>query len=109
MKVNKFPTFVFSLIKSGLHCLFSGNINPETISQTVSVGEMLNMTVATTLEPLVWRKNGEVIIAWSYNNYQKTVIINSVSLQDAGIYECHQQNNRTGTHAIFQVIVRGKY
>ena len=56
--------------------------------------------------PLRWRHNGGKVITELHDQNQYT--ISNVTVDDAGIYECHQNRARgTGEHAIFQLVVRG--
>ncbi|XP_072041081.1 receptor-type tyrosine-protein phosphatase delta-like [Amphiura filiformis] len=80
-------------------------ITPEFISYTVSVGVSLTLTVNVNpgINSWRWRRNGSLVPPW---DNQSTVTINPVTVDDGGIYECHEQVNRTGYQAVFQVIVR---
>ena len=56
--------------------------------------------------PLRWRHNGGKVTTELDDQIQYT--ISNVTVDDAGIYECHQNHVRgTGEHAIFQLVVRG--
>ena len=55
---------------------------------------------------LRWRHNGELIPTL---HGMDTNTISSVTVQDAGVYECYQNGKRNqGLHAIFQLVVRGE-
>ena len=89
--------------------VFEGEIRPKEISQTVSVGEPVTFTVEKNngISNLRWRHNGGESIpaldGWDTNT------ISSVTVQDAGVYECYQNGKRDrGLHAIFQLVVRGE-
>ena len=56
------------------------------------------------IENVRWRRNGELIRTW---DNQEVFTIENIGVDDAGIYECHEQGIRQERHAIFQVIVRG--
>ena len=56
------------------------------------------------IENVRWRRNGDSIHAW---DSKVVVTIENIGVNDAGIYECHEQGIRQERHAIFQVIVRG--
>ncbi|XP_072041261.1 tyrosine-protein kinase receptor Tie-1-like [Amphiura filiformis] len=88
----------------------NSEVKPEHISQTVSIGDPVTLKVITDYTSLIWWHNNKI-----YNgegnrpvwNDKKVVEIETVTLADAGIYECSVLNRRTfGLHAIFQVIVR---
>ena len=86
-----------------------GRIRPREISQSVSVGEPVNFTVDMNsgVNNLRWRHNGSE--SMSHLDDMDTYTINSVTLQDAGVYECYHNNMRNeGLHAIFQLVVRGE-
>ena len=89
--------------------VFKGVIRPSEISQTVSLGEPVTFTLEENngISNLRWRHNGgESIPAL---NGMDTNTISSVTVQDAGVYECYQDGSRDqGLHAIFQLVVRGK-
>ena len=89
----------------------TGEIRPRDVSQTVSVGESVTFVVvkdSELSEPLQWRHNGSSPKPGLMDQTQYT--IPTVTLDDAGIYECHQNHARgTGKHAIFQLVVRGDY
>ncbi|XP_072041078.1 receptor-type tyrosine-protein phosphatase delta-like [Amphiura filiformis] len=80
-------------------------ITPESVSYTARAGDNLTLTVNISLgiTQWRWRRNGQLVTKW---DNQTTVTINPVTVNDSGIYECHERGNRTGHQAIFQVIVR---
>ena len=84
----------------------AGEVTPQHISQTVSVGESVTFSMDTAKSNLRWRHdNGNIIHGL---NGQKSHTISQVTSADAGIYECYELNRRDmGKHAIFQLVVRG--
>ncbi|XP_072041079.1 uncharacterized protein [Amphiura filiformis] len=76
-------------------------ITPEVISQSVSIGDRITLTVHSRINSLIWRRNG---IHYLYNT--KVVTIDNVTVEHDGIYDCHELANRTGYQAVLQVIVR---
>ena len=88
--------------------LNTGEVRPKEVSQTVSIGESVTFFVEKDqhVDNLRWRHDGSEPIAALDDQTQHT--IPSVTLDDAGIYECHKNHARgTGGHAIFQLVVRG--
>ncbi|XP_072042769.1 uncharacterized protein [Amphiura filiformis] len=88
----------------------NSDVTPQHISQTVSIGESVTFTMDTTKSALRWWHNNV-----QYNGIGNrpnwddvtSVTIPSVTVDDAGFYECHEAGKRTnGQHAIFQLIVR---
>ena len=89
--------------------VFEGVIRPREISQTVSIGEPVTFTVNKNngISNLRWIHNGGESIPALDNT--DTYTISTVTVQDAGVYECYQNDNRDqGLHAIFQLVVRGE-
>ncbi|XP_072042270.1 angiopoietin-1 receptor-like [Amphiura filiformis] len=87
----------------------NSRVTPHDISQTVSISESVTFTMTTPWTQLRWwhnsvKCNGERTCPdWSN---KKSVTIPSVTVDDAGVYECAELNNRNGKHAIFQLVVR---
>ena len=64
------------------------------------------MEVETQSNDFYWQKDGGQQDMW---HNQKTATIASVSLSDAGIYECHIGGYRAeGEQAIIRLIVKGR-
>ncbi|XP_072042727.1 tyrosine-protein kinase receptor Tie-1-like [Amphiura filiformis] len=82
-----------------------GVITPTSISNTVSIGDNLTLSVLVNsgINQFRWRRNGALVQPW---DNQETVTIDKVRVEDGGIYECHQNSNRTGYQAIFTVNIR---
>ncbi|XP_072041264.1 tyrosine-protein kinase receptor Tie-1-like [Amphiura filiformis] len=85
-------------------------VTPQHVSQTVSIGESVTFTMTTTGSELIWwhdnvQCNGKRNCP-NWTN-KKSVTIPSVTVDDAGVYECTKSNKRgDGKHAIFQLVVR---
>ncbi|XP_035661274.1 uncharacterized protein LOC118405716 [Branchiostoma floridae] len=81
---------------------------PEEYSRTVSVGESVTLAVTPTTtsgDTVKWMHNGVEIQA---NGFQLN--IDDVQLEDAGLYECFYEGQRTGSNknqAMMRLIVRG--
>ena len=80
--------------------------SPET-TVTASLGDrvVLEVTRDTWRKSVAWNKDGDYIADW---DDQTPIVIESVDADDAGIYECYYQGERSSTtQAVTRLIVRG--
>ena len=81
-------------------------MTPHLISQTVNIGDAVNLTVSSVYDNIRWRHNGGEVMTTL--NGKKTYTISTAIAEHAGIYECYRQDSRfDGKQAIFQLVVRG--
>ena len=79
------------------------------MTTTASLGDRvaLEVTRDDTSKSIKWNKDG--VYASNFDD-QTTVLFESATLADAGVYDCYYDGERTSsTQAIMRLIIRGKY
>ena len=93
---------------SSLYLILHQKGDPRSHKTTItaSKGDRVVLEVTRdTSKPVAWNKDGEYISDW---DDQTIVTIESVNVDDAGIYDCYYQGERNlAEQAIVRLIVRG--